>query len=255
MQPAIIVTGFIAISTLSSSSILRTIIEIYPTIFNTIIQSYGVQSIQLNMSSNIRMALCVISTIMIHIFSSLREKRTQITITFHMMHLSIGVIFYHIWMIEYVFFKWATAQPHSSQLLLSLNIGTYIIHAAYQMEFLFTYFKNGGMHVNSKWTSLNMTTLSILFNFSMIIHFVFIIVTCDSASCPRDYHLLVVVSLFEIVHRVLAIYVFGRLLLNCCRADSQEEVTLHRAVTEFAFKIPIFSENHTCIQPIFMQAC
>ena len=197
------------------------------------------------MSSVIRTALCVISIIMIHIFSSLRERRTQITITYRMILMSIGVILYHLWMIECVFLKRATAQPDSVQFLLLWNIGTYIIHAAYQMEYIFTYFKNGQMQVNTTRSSI----LSILFNCSMLVHFLFVVKTCDSASC--NYYLLAIVFLVEIFHRLLALCVFGHLLLNRFRVvniNAHEEVTVRRAADKVTKEIQVFCKYCKCNQ-------
>ena len=107
------------------------------------------------------------------------------------------------------------------------------------MEFLFNYLKNGEQ-VNSRWSTLQMTALSIFFNLSMLIHFSSIILTWRSELFPSDYHLLVIVSSFEIFHRMLAIYVFGRLLLNCLRVtDAEEEKNTHIAANELHRNIPI----------------
>lgn len=126
--------------------------------------------------------------------------------------LSVSVILYHTWMIQFVYYKWG---HHVATILLpalGIPIATFILHATYQMDCIFALLNakpDKVPHLASKWPAY----LSICFNTAMSLH----VATVLAAFFYTHENLLTVIGVFplvwcEILHRLLAIRTFQHLL-------------------------------------------
>ena len=129
----------------------------------------------------IRVALPVANVCLWLMLEVMRGDR-RIEITYRKVVLSLNVLFYHLWMIYFVYLKWASTLPLLLQFLLASCIAPYTLHAIYQLEFMFADVKclrDRDMRLNPLWLSF----LCVAFNVSMFGHFLTIVISYRDNCC------------------------------------------------------------------------
>ena len=135
----------------------------------------------------------------------LRGERRIVLPACKMVLLSAGVVAYHVNMLHYAYYKYANDFP--VYYLIPLVI-VYIMHAAVQMEAIFAdlnCLRDEDVKLSIRSTSI----LSLLFNATMMIHFVSIVISWNR---DEDWWYMIILFGFELVHRALALYTFVHLL-------------------------------------------
>ena len=143
----------------------------------------------------------------------------------HKVILSLAVIMYHLWMIQFVYYKWGhhLVAHVVFQATLTATIATYILHATYQMDTIFANLhaqENEVPDLSSEWSAY----VSITFNVLMPVH----VITVVTAHAAMEWSLRTILVLIlvgcEFYHRCLAIYTFLRLLrVMYTRRGSEEK--------------------------------
>lgn len=172
--------------------------------------------------------LTITCFILLYMIENLRGEH-KLALGTHKVILSIAVILYHLWMIQFVYSKWGHHLAVVFQTTLTATVATFILHATYQMDTIFANLhaqENEVSELASKWSAY----VSIAFNVVMPLHVVTVITAAMEWSLPTILVFILVGC--EFYHRYLAIRTFLRLLHVMYTRDSQSMDTSYLSCCE-----------------------
>ena len=192
---------------------LRFVLDRFPDLDKS--WDYGPFNTQIGQLTSLAIwfTLFVVNVILLRNIHNLRGH--ELALDTEKVVLSFFVILYHLWMINFVYTKWGRQLAFFIQGNLLITIVAFIQHAIYQMDCIFAnlYVRTDRIvtQLQSKWTGY----VSMLFNGTMILHLVTIVTTYDEYDWlwASGWFLPVLITVVcEIIHRLLAIYAFYKLV-------------------------------------------